>query len=135
GVTGLGQFGEMHVAPNVYAGLAPLEDGLTNVAFVTHVATVAGRPGSIDDLFRETLNTIPEVARKLAAAERVGTIRGVGGMARRARRTTGNGFLLIGDAASFLDPFTGEGVYEALLGAKLAAPVISRALRANDTSA
>lgn len=135
GVTGLGQFGEMHVAPNVYAGLAPLEDGLTNVAFVTHVATVAGRPGSIDDLFRETLNTIPEVARKLAAAERVGPIRGVGGMARRARRTTGNGFLLIGDAASFLDPFTGEGVYEALLGAKLAAPVISRALRANDTSA
>ncbi len=135
GVTGLGQFGEMHVAPNAYAGLAPLEDGLTNVACVTSVSRVAARPGSIDDLFRDTLNAIPEVARKLASAERVGGIRGVGGMARRAHRTTGDGYVLIGDAASFLDPFTGEGVYEALLGAKLAAPVIIRALRAHDTSA
>lgn len=135
GVTGLGQFGEMHVAPNRYAGLAPLEDGLTNVAIVTPVAAVANRSGSIDDHFRQTLNTIPAVAHKLAHAERVGGIRGVGGMARRARRTTGDGYLLIGDAASFLDPFTGEGVYEALLGAKLAAPVVHRALQANDPSA
>jgi flavin-dependent dehydrogenase len=56
-------------------------------------------------------------------------------MARRARRTTGDGFLLIGDAASFLDPFTGDGIYEALRGATLAAPVVSRALAAGDLSA
>jgi 2-polyprenyl-6-methoxyphenol hydroxylase-like FAD-dependent oxidoreductase len=56
-------------------------------------------------------------------------------MARRARRPTGDGFLLVGDAAAFLDPFTGDGVYEALRGARLAAPVASRALRAGDVSA
>jgi menaquinone-9 beta-reductase len=49
GVTGLGSWGEMHVAPagQGYAGLAPLEEGLTNVAFVTASAAVANRPGSL----------------------------------------------------------------------------------------
>ena len=42
-------------------------------------------------------------------------------MAHRARRVIGDGFVLVGDAASFLDPFTGEGVYEALRGATLRA--------------
>jgi 2-polyprenyl-6-methoxyphenol hydroxylase-like FAD-dependent oxidoreductase len=43
--------------------------------------------------------------------------------------------LLVGDAASFLDPFTGEGIYEALRAATLAAPIASAALKAGDTSA
>jgi len=55
-------------------------------------------------------------------------------MARRARKVAGDGFLLVGDAASFLDPFTGEGVYEALRGANLLAPVADAALRAGDVS-
>lgn len=135
GVTGLGQFGELHVVSGAYAGLAPLEDGLTNVALVASVGAVAARAGSIEDFFADTLHSILEVARKLDGAERVGGIRGVGSMARRARRTIGDGYLLVGDAASFLDPFTGDGIYEALRGATLAAPVVSRALTAGDTTA
>jgi flavin-dependent dehydrogenase len=110
GVSGLGSWGEMHVAPRRqgYAGLAPLEDGLTS---------------------------IPAIASKLNGAERVGGIRGVGSMAHRAHRVSGDGFALVGDAASFLDPFTGEGIYEALRGATLLAPVADAALRAGDLSA
>lgn len=135
GVSGLGRFGEMHVGRGFYAGLAPLEDGLTNVAVVAPAATVAAREGSVDRLFTEALAALPVVARRLAGAERVGSIRGVGSMARRARRTSGDGFLLVGDAAQFLDPFTGEGIYEAMRGAHLAAPVVAAALRAGDLSA
>ena len=135
GVTDLDQFGEMHVGRAAYAGLAPLEDGLTNVAVVADVRAVEGRPGTIEAFFSDSLAAMPEVARKLERAERVGGIRGVGSMAQRARRTTGDGFLLVGDAASFLDPFTGEGIYEALRGAKLAAPVLHDALMSRDTSA
>ena len=43
--------------------------------------------------------------------------------------------MLVGDAASFLDPFTGEGIYEAIRAALLAAPVASAALRQGDCSA
>jgi geranylgeranyl reductase family protein len=135
GVTGLDQFGEMHVGHGAYAGLAPLEDGVTNVAVVASGRNVKSRSGSVEAFFSETLQSIPEVAQKLERAERVGGIRGVGSMARRARRAAGDGYLLVGDAASFLDPFTGEGIYEALKAAQLAAPVASAALKAGDVSA
>ena len=136
GVSGLDRWGEMHIAPRGYgyAGLAPLEDGLTNVAFVVDSAAIAARANTIGVFFDEALARIPEVAAQLAGAERVGGIRGVGPMARRARKVAGDGFLLVGDAASFLDPFTGEGVYEALRGATLLAPVADAALRAGDVS-
>lgn len=135
GVMGLDRHGEMHVARHGYAGLAPLEDGLTNVAFVANAAAVSGRNGSLEGFFDQGLAGLPLVAQKLANARRVGSIRGVGGMARRARRCAGDGYLLVGDAASFLDPFTGDGIYEALRAAELAAPIASAALRAGDTSA
>ena len=134
-VRDLDRFGEMHVGPHFYAGLAPLEDGLTNVAVVAKVQDVERRSGSIDDFFEEAIQSLPIAAAKLENAERVGGIRGVGEMASRARRTVGNGFLLVGDAASFLDPFTGEGIYEAIKGALIAAPIASAALTAGDTSA
>lgn len=78
---------------------------------------------------------MPEANRKLTNATREGSFRGVGAMGCRARQITGNGFLLVGDAASFLDPFAGEGVYEAIRGALLAAPVVSAALQAHDVTA
>jgi len=39
-----------------------------------------------------------------------------------------NRALLLGDAAGFCDPLTGEGIYYAILGAQLAAPVIEGSL-------
>jgi flavin-dependent dehydrogenase len=55
-------------------------------------------------------------------------------MAREVRRASGSGFLLVGDAAGFLDPFTGDGIYEAICGATLAAPIADTALRRGDVS-
>jgi flavin-dependent dehydrogenase len=40
-------------------------------------------------------------------------------------RATGDGVALVGDAADFFDPFTGEGIYAALRGAELLAPRLS----------
>lgn len=45
------------------------------------------------------------------------------------RRTTGRGHLLVGDAAGYYDPLTGQGIYRALRSAELAAPAIDRCLR------
>jgi flavin-dependent dehydrogenase len=135
GVTGLERWGEMHVTRQGYAGLAPLEDGLTNVALVAASSAVANREGTLEDYFQTGLEAFPSMAARLAGATRVGGIRGMGSMAHRARRVAGNGFLLVGDAASFLDPFTGDGIHEALQGALLAVPVVDAALRAGDLSA
>lgn len=135
GVTGLNRHGEMHVGRGAYAGLAILEDGLVNLTVVVPTDALKGRSGPLEDAFAATIQSLPGVAAKLDGAERVGAIRGVGPMGRRARRVAGDGWLLVGDAASFLDPFVGEGVHDALRGAQLAAPVASAALLSRDTSA
>ena len=45
----------------------------------------------------------------------------LGPLAYRVTSLSGPGVLLVGDAAGFLDPFTGEGIYAALRSAELAA--------------
>jgi len=47
-----------------------------------------------------------------------------GPFARWSRQPAGDGALLVGDAADFFDPFTGQGIYSALRGAELAAAAI-----------
>jgi 2-polyprenyl-6-methoxyphenol hydroxylase-like FAD-dependent oxidoreductase len=42
-------------------------------------------------------------------------------MSRRVHIPAGQGFALVGDAAGFFDPFTGEGIFRALRGAQLLA--------------
>jgi geranylgeranyl reductase family protein len=135
GVSGLDRRGELHVTAHGYVGLAPIEDGLTNVAVVADAAAVSRREESLEAFFTAALRRVPAVAEKLSGAERVGGIRGIGPLARRVRRVTGDGFLLVGDAAGFLDPFTGDGIFDALLGAQLAAPVASAALGAGSVTA
>jgi menaquinone-9 beta-reductase len=135
GVEGFERHGELHVDRHGYAGLAPLEDGLTNVAFVTGAEGVANRSIPIERFFEESLEVMPLVRERLAGAQRAGGIRGIGPMAHGTRRTAGDGYLLVGDAAGFLDPFTGDGIYQALKGAQLAAPIAVAALRSRDTSA
>src|SRR5579875_719555 len=51
-----------------------------------------------------------------------------GPFAARARRVAGSGVLLVGDAAGFLDPITGQGIVTALAQARAAARTIDRAL-------
>jgi geranylgeranyl reductase family protein len=50
------------------------------------------------------------------------------------RRIYGNGFLLLGDAAGLIDPFTGEGIGNALFSAKFAIKTVREAIKANDFS-
>ncbi|MDP6878484.1 MAG: NAD(P)/FAD-dependent oxidoreductase, partial [Candidatus Marinimicrobia bacterium] len=51
------------------------------------------------------------------------------------RKNYGNGFMLLGDAAGLIDPFTGEGIGNAMLSAKYAVKVLKEAIDTNDISA
>ena len=123
----LGGAAEMHVGRAVYCGLAPLGDGTVNVGLVVPLAARPdGEPK--ERYFERRLADLPGVRAALRDARRVTPVRGVGPLRRRVRRVDGPGFLLVGDAAGFLDPFTGEGIFRALRGAELAAPAVARAL-------
>src|SRR6266511_2868722 len=122
GVAWAEPFGQMRVGHNGYAGVAPLDDdGLLTVGLVTPLTK---RPLTFD----AALARYPELAQRLAAGQRVEPILGIGPLARRVRACQGPGYVLVGDAAGFFDPFTGEGIYRALRGAQLAASGIADGL-------
>jgi flavin-dependent dehydrogenase len=90
------------------------------------------RPGdrrTPGERLERALADLPRAQARLAGAGRVKPITGAGPVAQRVRAPAGDGFLLVGDAAGFFDPFTGEGIYKALRGAELAAQVAGEALR------
>ena len=70
----------------------------------------------------------PHIAARFTSAERVAPVQATGPFASRARKAWSPGVALVGDAADFFDPFTGEGMYSALLGAEALAHHVPRAL-------
>jgi geranylgeranyl reductase family protein len=133
GVAGIGACGEMHVERDGYVGLADVGHGVTNVAVV--VPTSRGREiaGDATGFMDRWIARRPHLAPRLAAAERVTPVLAVGPFAAHARRPWAPGAALVGDAADFFDPFTGEGIYAALRCGELLAPFAVRAVRARLT--
>jgi len=115
--------GEMHVGRPGYVGLGPIGDAVTTVALVVPLAEA--RRG---DRFFAELNRFPGIAGRFDARRIVRRVLATGPFARWSRRPVaaggGGGALLVGDAADFFDPFTGQGIYSALRGAELAASAI-----------
>ena len=128
GVTGLGDCGEMFCGPGWYVGLASLGGGVANAAMVVPFADGPAISRDVEGYFRSRLAGLPELAARTAHAEFVRQVMVTGPFARRARRVVTDGALLVGDAADFFDPFTGEGVFAALRGGRLAARAIADAL-------
>ncbi len=130
GVGGITDVGEMHVARDGFVGIADVGAGDTTVAAVFPAR--AGRAIAADRAaFLESwLARQPHLAARFAAARRVDEVRAVGPFASHARRAWAPGALLVGDAADFFDPFTGEGIYAALRGGELAAEHAAAALDA-----
>jgi flavin-dependent dehydrogenase len=62
-------------------------------------------------------------------------VQAMGPLAYRVRPPAEGGVLLVGDAAGFYDPLTGEGVFSALRAAELAAETVTEAFAASDWSA
>ncbi|MBL0179121.1 MAG: FAD-dependent monooxygenase [Gemmatimonadetes bacterium] len=131
GVTGLGRVAEMHVGKTGYVGLNPLGHGIANVALVVPAALAAQARGDAAAFFHRQLEQLPGVHGRVDPARTVREVMVTGPFAASSRRSTADGLLLVGDAADFFDPFTGEGVCSALAGAAFAAETLDEALRAS----
>jgi menaquinone-9 beta-reductase len=130
GMQGLAELGEMQVAGGGYCGVAPLSQTRANVAFVLDLSEMRAAEGDLAAFYADTLQRRwPGLHERLHHARLLAPPRAIGPLALVARRTTLPGLVLVGDAAGFFDPFTGEGITLALRSAEIAAEVGHAALQ------
>ncbi|MGH2484408.1 MAG: NAD(P)/FAD-dependent oxidoreductase, partial [Ktedonobacterales bacterium] len=139
GIEGLSDYGEMHIANRRYVGIAPLEPAAAtakcNVAMVVDERregrALAGKPR---EYLLDALRTFPRLRDRVGTLTVVRPALTASRLSSRVRRRSAEAALLVGDAAGYYDPFTGEGIYHALRSAQIASAVIVEALAAGDVS-
>ena len=123
-------YAEMHLAHDAYCGVSAFPDGWANVTPVLAPRGLDRRvrrdPAALDTV----LARFPRLHTRLRqpGVEVAPGWRAVGPLGFWRRRPAGPGVVLVGDAAGFVDPLTGQGVTLALAGAVRAARVIDAAL-------
>ena len=99
---------EVYWSEHGEAYVTPVDDDTVGVAFLFR------KPGAFDQL----MASLPHLSAKLGAP--ASALRGAGPFNRRARKRVSGRLLLIGDAAGYLDPLTGEGISLGIRSAALA---------------
>lgn len=141
GVTGLDKdnFIELHFLPEMLPGyfwIFPLPNGMANVGVGILSDTVRKKKINLREQMLNAIKNNPSINHRFANAKLTDKIQGWGlPMATEREPISGNNFILTGDAASLIDPFSGEGIGNALYSGMLAADAIKQSVEQNDTSA
>ena len=114
-----------------YAGIAPVPAARVNVGIVLPGRWIAPAPGAIAE---RLLGRFPGPPEPWMSAPMTDDYRSAGTLEYRPRKVAGNGFVLVGDAAGFIDPLTGEGLHRALVSSEFATDAISRSLRGDQNA-
>ena len=130
------EWGELHVERDVgYVGLASVDGGLTNASMAVPATFARAVSGDRERFFLAWLRARPQLAERVRGARLVSPVRVTGPFASHARRSWAPGAALVGDAADFFDPFTGEGIYCGLRGGEILAGYALASLGAPTESA
>jgi menaquinone-9 beta-reductase len=135
GADGLADRGEVFVDPPAYAILNPVAPGSANLGLVLPLAGLGAHRGRLDELFDARLRQLPGLRTRFPRLARAAPVEAMGPLAYRVAAPRHGGVLLVGDAAGFYDPFTGEGIFAALRAAELAVDTACAALARSDCSA
>jgi len=118
-----------------YLWIFPLPNGAANVGVGMLSKAVSAKKANLKQLMQDAINTHPNLKDRFTHAVMEGPVEGWGlPLGSRKRRLSGNRFLLTGDAGSLIDPFTGEGIGNAMVSGLVASRVIKKAVAANDYS-
>jgi flavin-dependent dehydrogenase len=117
---------------NAWWWVIPLATGVTSVGWVSASRNLDGRKPDAT-FFDEVIASTPYVAKRLAAARRVLPVRAVSDYSYTSQQFTGDRWLLVGDAAAFIDPVFSTGVCLGMQSAVRAAKSVDAALTRGDT--
>jgi geranylgeranyl reductase family protein len=135
GVTGMHErnFIELHFLNELLPGyfwIFPLPGGYANVGAGMLSSALSRKKVNLRDSMLNIIQSHPVFKERFKKAELQGKISGWGlPLGSKRRKISGDGFLLCGDAASLIDPFTGEGISNAMYSGMAAAQTAAHAVR------
>lgn len=123
---------ELHFLEELLPGyfwIFPLPNGMANVGAGILSETASRKKVNLKADMLRAIEQNPGIRERFAQARMLGKVEGWGlPLGSKKRKISGKHFLLTGDAASLIDPFTGEGIGNALYSGMLAAAHIQEAL-------
>ena len=132
------KFIELHFLKDLLPGyfwIFPMEDGLVNAGLGIMYGKLKAGQASLTAKLHEVITSYPALSGRFDRAEMISRIEAHGlPMGPDPKSISGEGFLLTGDAASLVDPFSGEGIGNAMVSGEIAGKVISEAFKSNDFS-
>ncbi|MEY4925875.1 MAG: hypothetical protein RI894_311 [Bacteroidota bacterium] len=118
--------------PFGYFWIFPLPNGQSNVGLGMQSAELSRTKANLRLMMKEIIETDPVIAPRFANATALEEPKGWGlPLASRLRKAYGDNYLLLGDAASVINPLSGEGIGSAMISGYIAAHLAEKALQAN----
>jgi geranylgeranyl reductase family protein len=124
---------ELHFYKEILPGylwIFPLANNQANVGLGILSSVVSKKQINLKKEMTRLLETVPSLKERFKEAVPVTEIEGYGLPVGSTRRTlSGNRFLLLGDAAGLIDPFSGEGIANAIRSGRVAAAHVLKAFQ------
>lgn len=122
--------------PHGWFWFIPLRDGTTSVGAVAWPYYLKSRDKPLKDFFNDTVAMCPELADRLKNAELIDDqVYATGNFSYEATHCSGERYLMLGDAYTFIDPMFSSGVYLAMHSAFEAVDVIAAHLEGTPRAA
>ncbi len=119
-----------------YLWVFPLPHGRVNVGFGMLSQTISERKVNLGNALKDIIATHPLLKERFSKAVLEGPIKGFGlPTGSRKLKVSGERFLLCGDAASLIDPISGDGIGNAMWSGKIAADQIIQCVQQQNFSA
>lgn len=126
----------VHFLPvtNTWIWQIPITETVTSIGVVTQRQNFVKAKADKEAFFWDTVASRPKIAEALKQADRIRPFKDEGDYSYAMKQITGDGWLMVGDAARFVDPIFSTGVSIALNSSRFAHKDVLSALERGDTS-
>lgn len=119
-----------------YLWIFPLPNNEANVGIGVLSSKISKQHIDLKSVFEQLIKEHPALKERFADALPLENSKGFGlPLGSKKNKLSGERFLLLGDAASLIDPFSGEGIGNAIRSGRIAAEIIIAAFTNNNFSA
>ena len=115
---------ELHFIKGLLPGyfwIFPLKDNVANVGLGAFSPDISKRKLNLRKVFQDIISNVEYLKHRFKDAQQIGMIEGFGlPLGSRKVTMSGDNFMVCGDAASLIDPLSGEGIGQAMVSGRYA---------------